>query len=248
MFKVDPSKTAPASAGKGELLDLARSQVHHIFLAFSSWPDISWVFQLDIIGIETGHLPQSPPFALTLTSIKPLPPGTKITFENETLNTAANDREAFYKLYIAVTNRAIDLYAKSGRRKFALKLHGNLAALELYDIILVMSFILLTFCFSHRGNLSAALNTYTSLPAHYAPHMWTSLESFMLSRALDTYTKLEEMPQDTEWIHIVLSFLKTYAEHHDSEMLIHNVDKADYVSKLVNSLRLAVENLETGEH
>jgi len=72
--------------------------------------------------------------------MKPLSPGTKITFENETLNTAVNDREAFYKLYIAVTNRAIDLYAKSGRRKFALKLHGNLAALELYDIILVMSY------------------------------------------------------------------------------------------------------------
>ncbi|KIM49469.1 hypothetical protein M413DRAFT_60851 [Hebeloma cylindrosporum] len=209
MFKIDPSKAVPASAGKGELLDLARSQ-------------------LDIIGIETGHLPRSPPFALSLTLTKPLPPGTKIAFENETLNTATNDREAFYKLYIAVTNRAIDLYAKSGRRKFALKLHGNLAALEL-----------------HRGNLSAALSTFASLPAHYAPHMWTSLESFMLSRALDTYAKVEEMPQDTEWIHIVLSFLKTYVEHHDSEMLIHNVDKVDYVSKLVNSLRLAVENLET---
>jgi len=70
----------------------------------------------------------------------------------------------------------------------------------------------------------------------------------MLSRALDTYAKLEEMPQDTEWIHIVLSFLKTFAEHQDPEMLIHSVDKVDYVSKLVNSLRLAVENLETGEH
>jgi hypothetical protein len=180
--------------------------------------------------------------------MKPLPPGTKITFENETLNTATNDGEAFYKLYIAVTNRAIDLYAKSGRRKFALKLHGNLAALELYAIILFISFILLIYRFSHRGNLSAALNTYTSLPAHYAPHMWTSLESFMLSRALDIHANLEEMPQDTEWIHIVLSFLKTYVEHHDSEMLIHNVDKVDYVSKLVNSLRLAVENIETGEH
>jgi hypothetical protein len=76
--------------------------------------------------------------------------------------------------------------------------------------------------------------------------MWVSLESFMLSRALDTYDKLE-MPQDTEWIHIVLSFLKTYVEH-DFETLMPTADKVDYVSKLVNSLKLAVENLETGEH
>ena len=70
----------------------------------------------------------------------------------------------------------------------------------------------------------------------------------MLSRALDIHADLKEKPQDTEWIHIVLSFLKAYAEHHDSEMLIHSVDKVDYVSKLVNSLRLAVENLQTGKH
>jgi len=68
----------------------------------------------------------------------------------------------------------------------------------------------------------------------------------MLSRALDTYDKLE-VSEDTEWIHIVLSFLKTYVEH-DFETLMHTVDKVDYVSKLVDSLRLAVENLETGEH
>lgn len=40
------------------------------------------------------------------------------------------DREAFYELYVDTTNRAIDMYAKAGRRKFALKLHGSLAALD----------------------------------------------------------------------------------------------------------------------
>ncbi|KAF8968386.1 trafficking protein particle complex subunit 10 [Flammula alnicola] len=206
-FKIEGSKSASVNAGKGELLDLARSQ-------------------LDILGMEAGHLPTAPPFSTSKTSTKSLPSGTVIRLSNETLNTAINDKEVFYDLYIAITNRAIDLYAKSGRRKFALKLHGNLAALEL-----------------HRGNLSAALNTYTSLPAHYAPHMWTSLESFMLSRALDTYSKLD-MAQDVEWIHIVLSFLKTYVEH-NSEMLMYRADKVDYVTNLVKSLRISVERLET---
>jgi hypothetical protein len=41
------------------------------------------------------------------------------------------DGGAFYDLYIAITNRAIDLYARAGRKKFALRLHGDLAALDL---------------------------------------------------------------------------------------------------------------------
>lgn len=40
------------------------------------------------------------------------------------------DRDVFYELYIRTTNRAIDMYAKAGRRKFALKMHGSLAALD----------------------------------------------------------------------------------------------------------------------
>ena len=40
------------------------------------------------------------------------------------------DKGAFYDLYVSITNRAIDLYAKAGRRKFALRLHGTLAALD----------------------------------------------------------------------------------------------------------------------
>jgi trafficking protein particle complex subunit 10 len=85
------------------------------------------IIQLDIIGVEAGHLPRTPPFS---TSLSILQPGTKIQFTNETLNTAFSNQKAFYELYIAVTNRAIDFYAKSGRRKFALKLHGTLSALE----------------------------------------------------------------------------------------------------------------------
>jgi len=67
----------------------------------------------------------------------------------------------------------------------------------------------------------------------------------MLSRALDTHAQLEKT-QDAEWVHIVLSFLKAYVEHYNAEMLMHNVDKTEYVSKLVASLRVSVERLESG--
>ena len=45
---------------------------------------------------------------------------------------ALGNQQAFDKLYIEMTQRAIDMYAKGHRRKFALKLHGSLAALDLY--------------------------------------------------------------------------------------------------------------------
>ena len=47
------------------------------------------------------------------------------------LLSALEYKEGFYDLYITVTNRAIDLYAKASRRKFAIKMHGSLAALDL---------------------------------------------------------------------------------------------------------------------
>lgn len=55
-----------------------------------------------------------------------------MTISNESLLEAVNDRNAFYKTYIDITNRAISMYTKAGRRKSALKLHGSLAALDLY--------------------------------------------------------------------------------------------------------------------
>lgn len=75
--------------------------------------------------------------------------------------------------------------------------------------------------------------------------MWTSLESFMLSRALDTHSDMKK-PKDTEWIHILLSFLKTYIENLGSELLMHEEDKTAYVTKLVNDMDRAASELEGG--
>lgn len=50
---------------------------------------------------------------------------------NHEIILAIRDKEAFYDLYCATSNRAIDMYVKAGRRKIALKLHGFLAALDM---------------------------------------------------------------------------------------------------------------------
>jgi hypothetical protein len=83
---------------------------------------------LDILGVSFGHLPARVPFSTLAVDTKPE------TGNEAELLKSLRDSTAFYDLYIAITNRAIDLYAKSGRKKFALRLHGDLAALDMYAI------------------------------------------------------------------------------------------------------------------
>ena len=87
--------------------------------------------KLDRIGVLMGHLPSTPDF-FTSASSKPSPRiSSDGNITNEDLLRVIADQSAFYETYIAITNRAIDMYTKAGRRKFALKLHGSLAALDL---------------------------------------------------------------------------------------------------------------------
>ncbi|KAF7322882.1 hypothetical protein HMN09_00067600 [Mycena chlorophos] len=192
------------NASKGELLELARTQA-----------------SLRLIG----HLPVRPPFC---NAAEPPSSGAFAadkSLSSQELMDALGNREKFYETYVGITNRAIDMYAKAGRRKFALKLHGSLAALDV-----------------HRGRLAEALTTYTSLPAHYTPHQWTSLESLMLSLALDTHAQLSKS-NDREWIHILLSFLKTRVETAGMDMLMHEEDSIEYISKLVQAMKTSATQL-----
>ena len=56
---------------------------------------------------------------------------------NPELLECLGNQTAFYDLYIKRTNHAIDAYVKAGRRKFAVKLHGSLAALDVSVINVV---------------------------------------------------------------------------------------------------------------
>jgi hypothetical protein len=75
--------------------------------------------------------------------------------------------------------------------------------------------------------------------------MWSSLEAFMLSHALDTHQTLDQL-KDREWIHLLLSFFKSYVETRGERLLIHEEDRALYVSKLVDALSDAAGTLDTG--
>jgi len=85
------------------------------------------------MGLRVGHLPPRPPFSLYISPLRPTPntvdKRSSRTISRPELVQCLTDPEAFYDLYIKLSNQAIDLYAKAGRRKFALKIHGSLAAL-----------------------------------------------------------------------------------------------------------------------
>ncbi|KAK7693660.1 hypothetical protein QCA50_003229 [Cerrena zonata] len=211
---LEMSKAAQASlnAVKGELVELARHQ-------------------LDIIGVSVKHLPNKPPFSLALPTTydkEGAPPTTSSTqkISKGEILASLDDKTTFFKVYVSITNRAIELYATAGRRKFALKMHGDLAALDV-----------------HRGRLSSALQTFTSLPAHYAPHGWTSLESYMLFQALDIHAAAEK-PKDREWIFILLNFLKAYVQDLGKELLTGGEDHATYVKDLISALHEATRDME----
>ncbi|KAH9966604.1 trafficking protein particle complex subunit 10 [Russula dissimulans] len=197
------------NAGRGELLELARNQ-------------------LDVFGIQLGHLPSRPPFSLSLPSAPAVqdegPPESRLISNPELLK-CSGDQTTFYDLYVKLTNRAIDVYVKAGRRKFALRLHGSLAALDVY-----------------RGRLAPALQTYSSLPAHYGPHKWTSLESYMLSQAINVYT-LAGTAKDKQWVNIVLTYLKLFPRGPNDESSTLQEDNTSYVTSLVDSLKAVVDTL-----
>lgn len=66
----------------------------------------------------------------------------------------------------------------------------------------------------------------------------------MLSRALDIHAELEN-PQDREWIHILLAYLRTCTNDMSKE-LASGVDKEKSVTQLIRALRSAAENLDSG--
>lgn len=80
-----------------------------------------------------GHLPGSLPFSVSEVSLATA--DRNDTHSSEKISraeilSAIKDRAAFYDLYVNLTSRTIDTYAKGNRRKFAVMLHGKLAALD----------------------------------------------------------------------------------------------------------------------
>ncbi|KAK4048148.1 hypothetical protein OIO90_005912 [Microbotryomycetes sp. JL221] len=144
---IDRITTQRFTAAKAELLELARKQ-------------------LDKIGIEAGHLPTSHPFSMSLNEgtqlvddHRQIEGGHKSITQPE-LAAAINQVVGFDKLYLDITNRCIQAYQASGRRRCSLKLHASLAALE------------------------------KCLPAHYVDLRWVQIEAILLQQSTSLQKRL----------------------------------------------------------
>ncbi|KAG9035765.1 hypothetical protein FRB95_010533 [Tulasnella sp. JGI-2019a] len=158
--------------------------------------------QLDKIGIVKGHIPAEAPFTISRpaasaatnnssgTAVTPSHQGPPISRLD--LLEVLNDRDAFDRLYIATTHRAIQTYGSCGRKRFTLKLHDSLASLD-----------------QCRGRYSSAHSIFSSLPSYYVSSKWTSLEGFTLSQSIECRPEAEQ-PLDTDWVTQAVAFLKTY--------------------------------------
>ena len=96
------------------------------------------VLKLDKVGIRLGYLPNEPPFSSVFDAneevTKPSAAEKKRfsqSVSSQDILSSINSKPSFFDMYTKLTNRAIDQFVKAGRRKFALKLHGSLAALDL---------------------------------------------------------------------------------------------------------------------
>jgi trafficking protein particle complex subunit 10 len=85
-----------------------------------------------------------------------------------------------------------------------------------------------------------------SLPAHYAPHKWTLLESYMLSQAILTHAQAGNV-KDRQWIKIALSFLKTFTVNFGRSSVVSQSDEASHVSNVLDPLKAVADNLDEGK-
>lgn len=101
--------------------------------------------QLDKLGMGAGHLPSTHPFSMSFNEssastvsgssasspTSTTPPNRQPVTRKDLLD-AMDKREAFDKLYVELTQRSLQAYQASGRKRCAAKLNACLAALEQY--------------------------------------------------------------------------------------------------------------------
>ena len=80
-----------------------------------------------------GHLPTSLPFSVSEIALETAGQNKRYSAQGISraeILSAIKDPAAFYDLYVNLTNRTIDTYARGNRKKFAVMLHGKMAALD----------------------------------------------------------------------------------------------------------------------
>lgn len=76
--------------------------------------------------------------------------------------------------------------------------------------------------------------------------MWTSLEAFMLCRALHAYSK-GPIPDSREWVSLVLSFMKLCIDELGMSLVDFQGDVKSQIDDLLESVQKAASQLDPGK-
>jgi hypothetical protein len=121
------------SSAKAELLEISLSQVSDHCTSIHGAHELG---KLNSLGISCNYLSPQPALHAKLAKstdsfrVRHLNAGTLTGITNQELRRALKSADHFREFYGGLTERAIDLYVKGGRRKFAVKLHGLRAGIS----------------------------------------------------------------------------------------------------------------------
>ncbi|CDH50087.1 hypothetical protein RO3G_08432 [Lichtheimia corymbifera JMRC:FSU:9682] len=196
----DPNFIGPFNAVKADLLLTARRQ-------------------LDKLGVKYKHLPMSPPFSTYIDSkdmeqeASSSPKPKKGNMTNQKLLEGMDSVEAFDKMYMALSARAIKSYDVSFRPRAALTVHGDIAGLK-YT----------------RDKLDEAVRIYESVIWRYGEQDWGSIENSLLIKCADSQRRLGKIDQYIESLLTLLkntNWLTVEEATRYTEELLSNVHKLD---------------------
>ncbi|KAI8372825.1 trafficking protein particle complex subunit 10 [Radiomyces spectabilis] len=180
----DPPFLIPYNAVKADLLLTARRQ-------------------LDKLGLKYHHLPNTPPFSIYTTSENE-EPSSPPSITNPKLLEAVDSLEAFDKIYMGLSTRAIKSYDASYRPRAALNVHGDIAALKYV-----------------REKYDEAVRIFDSMIWRYGEQDWSAIENTLLVKCADSQKRLGKTDQ---YLGSVLALLKN-ATYLSSEDAIHYTDE-----------------------
>ncbi|KAM3584023.1 hypothetical protein VKS41_003991 [Umbelopsis sp. WA50703] len=198
----NPDMTPMYNAAKADLLILARKQ-------------------LDKIGVKHGHLPDVNPFNMHVDKKNPghkrfssseVDSAKKEPMSNQKLREAVVSRDAFDKMYMALSTRAIKGYDSSNRVRSALWVHSDIAFFKFA-----------------REKYEEAARILDSMTWRYGDQRWSYIENALLRKCAEAQKQLGNTRQ---FLESVLTLLKNASELDSEEAEYYTNELLDNVQNM----------------
>ncbi|KAK9718790.1 hypothetical protein K7432_005264 [Basidiobolus ranarum] len=181
--------------------------------------------QLDKLGIFYGYLPCSPPFIMSLESNVPEPQyeidrsqmEQPKAMYNEDLKNAISDSQAFYSLYLELSDRAIKYYELSGRTRYIYQLQGDIASLHF-----------------HNQQYAEAGAILKPICAKYIETGWFTIENHLMTKLAESQKHLQQHSQYAESCLVLLTTTRSLLS--EEQILLYSRELIEVSSVLEDEI------------